>query len=168
MNSAAATPSKTSLKRKASSPQNRRASKRQTAEDTAPSPAHNIARGSGRPKLRGVASKANETVPNDEPADQDHDADLQDATAGSAPELAQTSDHQLSPDLAAVISEIIEHGEQVDNHLAATQGYEDMGVDTESFLPQGSSLHLKTSSLPILDNLVCFLTYKTFEIASYN
>jgi hypothetical protein len=60
----------------------------------------------------------------------------------------------VAPDLAAVIARIIDHGEHIDNHYAA-QGYDDMGmVDTESFLPLGASLHLKTQSLPILDNLV--------------
>ena len=58
------------------------------------------------------------------------------------------------PDLAAVITRIIDHGEHIDNHYAA-RGYDDMGmVDTESFLNLGASLHLKTQSLPILDNLV--------------
>ena len=60
----------------------------------------------------------------------------------------------VTPDLAAVIARIIDHGEHIDNHYAA-QGYDNMGiVDTESFLPLGASLHLKTQSLPILDNLV--------------
>ena len=58
------------------------------------------------------------------------------------------------PDLTAIITRIIDHGEHIDNHYAA-QGYDVMGmVDTESFLPLGASLHLKTQSLPILDNLV--------------
>ena len=67
------------------------------------------------------------------------------------------------PDLAAVITRIIDHGEHIDNHYAA-QGYDDMGmVDTESFLPLGASLHLKTQSLPILDNLV-----SDFEVCSHH
>ena len=60
----------------------------------------------------------------------------------------------VGPDLEAVINKIIDHGETVDHHYA-TQGYDDMGmVDTESFVSLGASLHLKTQSLPILDNLV--------------
>ncbi len=62
----------------------------------------------------------------------------------------------VGPDLEAVITKIIDHGETID-HLYATQGYDDMGiVDTESFVSLGASLHLKTQSLPILDNLVSF------------
>jgi len=61
-----------------------------------------------------------------------------------------------APDLAAVIANIIDHGEHVDNHWAA-QGYEldGMAVDTEDWLSVDASLHLKIQSLPILDNLVC-------------
>lgn len=71
----------------------------------------------------------------------------------------------VAPDLAAVIARIIDHGEHIDNHYAA-QGYDDMGmVDTESFLPLGASLHLKTQSLPILDNLVSYtMTWITFAL----
>ncbi len=60
-----------------------------------------------------------------------------------------------APDLAAVIANIIDHGENVDNHWAA-QGYEydEMAVDTDSWLSVDASLHLKIQSLPILDNLV--------------
>ena len=60
-----------------------------------------------------------------------------------------------APDLAAVIANIIDHGEHVDNHWAA-QGYEydGMAVDTEDWLSVDASLHLKIQSLPILDNLV--------------
>lgn len=60
-----------------------------------------------------------------------------------------------APDLAAVIANIIDHGEHVDNHWAA-QGYEHDGtaVDTEDWLSVDASLHLKIQSLPILDNLV--------------
>ena len=55
----------------------------------------------------------------------------------------------VAPDLAAVIASIIEHGEAVERR------YGEMGqVDTESFGFLGASHHLKTQSLPILDNLV--------------
>lgn len=61
---------------------------------------------------------------------------------------------EANPDLAAVISNIINHGEAIDNHYAA-HGLNELGiVDTESFLPLGASMHLKIQSLPILDNLV--------------
>ena len=71
----------------------------------------------------------------------------------SAPNLeAYSASTSNAPDLAAVIASIIDHGENVDSHF---RGYSVMGmVDTESFLPLGASLHLKTQSLPILDNLV--------------
>lgn len=56
----------------------------------------------------------------------------------------------VAPDLAAVIASIIEHGEAIERR------YGEMGqVDTESFGFLGASHHLKTQSLPILDNLVC-------------
>ena len=65
---------------------------------------------------------------------------------------AHSASTSNTPDLAAVIASIIDHGENVDSHF---RGYSVMGmVDTESFLPLGASLHLKTQSLPILDNLV--------------
>ena len=75
----------------------------------------------------------------------------------------------VAPDLAAVIARIIDHGEHIDNHYAA-QGYDDMGmVDTESFLPLGASLHLKTQSLPILDNLVSYaITVNDIHLIKYN
>ncbi len=60
-----------------------------------------------------------------------------------------------APDLAAVIANIIDHGEHVDNHWATQgYGYDRMAVDTESWPSVGASLHLKIQSLPILDNLV--------------
>ena len=60
----------------------------------------------------------------------------------------------ITQDMQAVIKRIVHHSEHVDSHYAS-QSYNEMGtVDTESFLPLGASLHLKTQSLPILDNLV--------------
>ncbi|MCJ1469636.1 TTAGGG repeat binding factor [Pseudocyphellaria aurata] len=54
----------------------------------------------------------------------------------------------VSPDLAALIRNIVERGEAIDRR------YSEMGyVDTESFVPLGASLHLKVQCLPILDNL---------------
>ncbi|MCJ1268489.1 TTAGGG repeat binding factor [Lobaria immixta] len=54
----------------------------------------------------------------------------------------------VSPDLAALIRNIVERGEAIDKR------YGEMGyVDTESFVPLGASLHLKVQCLPILDNL---------------
>lgn len=60
----------------------------------------------------------------------------------------------LSPDLAALIRNIVERGEAIDKR------YGEMGyVDTESFVPLGASLHLKVQCLPILDNLVSFVSF---------
>lgn len=69
---------------------------------------------------------------------------------------SQTQQHMplatVSPDLAALIRNIVERGEAIDRR------YGEMGyVDTESFVPLGASLHLKVQCLPILDNLVRFL-----------
>lgn len=68
---------------------------------------------------------------------------------------SQTQQHlpltAVSPDLAALIRNIVERGEAIDKR------YGEMGyVDTESFVPLGASLHLKVQCLPILDNLVGF------------
>lgn len=61
---------------------------------------------------------------------------------------------ESNPDLATVISSIIEHGETIDSHYAA-HGLNELGiVDTESFKTLGASMHLKIQSLPILENLV--------------
>lgn len=63
----------------------------------------------------------------------------------------------VAPDLAAVIASIIEHGEAIERR------YGEMGqVDTESFGFLGASHHLKTQSLPILDNLVIFFRRTAF------
>ncbi|KAK3172265.1 hypothetical protein OEA41_005585 [Lepraria neglecta] len=56
-------------------------------------------------------------------------------------------------DFNGIITDITNHEETVDSHYAS-QGYDAMGtVDTESFHQLGANLHLKTQSLPILDNL---------------
>lgn len=53
------------------------------------------------------------------------------------------------PNLAAIITNIIEHGEAIERR------YREMGpVDTEGFTFLNASHHLKLQSLPILDNLV--------------
>ena len=70
----------------------------------------------------------------------------------------------VANDLASVIANIIDHGEQVDN----LRGYdEEWGmVDTESLHTVGASLHLKTQSLPILDNLVSLELYERLLCAT--
>lgn len=78
----------------------------------------------------------------------------EDATSLNA--SSQTQQHMplatVSPDLAALIRNIVERGEAIDKR------YGEMGyVDTESFVPLGASLHLKVQCLPILDNLVSCL-----------
>lgn len=84
--------------------------------------------------------------------------DLVAATATEhTPAVAQNVITPGSPtqDFQAVMLDIISHSETLDS-LRASQGYEEMGtVDTASFLPQGADLHLKTQSLPVLDNLAC-------------
>lgn len=71
------------------------------------------------------------------------------------PRISQAPVVPRSPteDFQAVFANIISHGETLES-LRASQGYDEMGtVDTASFLPQQANLHLKTQSLPILDNL---------------
>lgn len=59
-------------------------------------------------------------------------------------------------DFNGIITDVINHEEIVDSHYTS-QGYDAMGtVDTESFHQLGANLHLKSQSLPILDNLVRF------------
>lgn len=66
----------------------------------------------------------------------------------------------VSPDLAALIRNIVERGEAIDRR------YSEMGyVDTESFVPLGASLHLKVQCLPILDNLVSFFAKTAAAVA---
>ncbi len=57
-------------------------------------------------------------------------------------------------DRNGVVADSGDHGEIVDSRQDS-QGYDVMGiVDTESFHHMRASFHLKTQSLPILDNLV--------------
>lgn len=91
-----------------------------------------------------------------------------DANEGvSSPDTVSQSHEPLpissvAPDLAAVIASIIEHGEAVERR------YGEMGqVDTESFGFLGASHHLKTQSLPILDNLVCAWMFNLVKVGTH-
>lgn len=82
----------------------------------------------------------------DESTERARDADLLGPSSLSQEHAPVTA---VTPDLAALIRKIVERGEAIDRR------YGEMGyVDTESYLPLGASMHLKTQCLPILDNLV--------------
>lgn len=77
---------------------------------------------------------------------------------GATPAVTQDT---MNPDVAAVISNIIDHSERVEEQYALNQQENAEGDSSESkdlvFIKANS--HLKSQSLPILDNLVCFLTF---------
>lgn len=58
------------------------------------------------------------------------------------------------PDMHAVITKIIDHGENVENQYAARNQDADGLINPDSILGQGASSQLKIQSLPILENLV--------------
>ncbi|KAL8751934.1 MAG: hypothetical protein Q9184_005896, partial [Pyrenodesmia sp. 2 TL-2023] len=72
---------------------------------------------------------------------------------------------QISPDMNAVMSQIINHGQSVDSQYAL-HGEPAASADTESFFPQSASSLLRTQSLPILDNLAVQIL-ATFAHSSY-
>ncbi|KAL8780636.1 MAG: hypothetical protein Q9213_006372 [Squamulea squamosa] len=85
-------------------------------------------------------------------------------------ESPQTADGDLvpeqSPDMHAVMSRIIDHGENVDNQYGQ-RGHNLNGLaQVEGIVPQGASLQLKIQSLPILDNLARQIL-TTFAKSSY-
>lgn len=69
------------------------------------------------------------------------------------PRFEQRSIQGVStPDINDVVAGIMNHGDTVDTFAAQSNA---IGmVDTESFRRLGASLHLKTQSLQVLDNLV--------------
>lgn len=74
-----------------------------------------------------------------------------------APEQETTS--AMDPDMATMISNIMDHAEKVETQLEKQQ----MADNNDQSAPKGlafvkANSHLKTQSLPILDNLVRFLT----------
>ena len=71
---------------------------------------------------------------------------------------ASESEPHIATDMATVISDIMNHSERVEEHYAF--GQQQLEGDAEQSAPTGlvyvkPNSHLKTQSLPILDNLVC-------------
>ena len=62
----------------------------------------------------------------------------------------------MTPDVAAVISNIIDHSERVEEQFALNQqqGAEDGTPGAKDLVFIKANSHLKSQSLPILDNLV--------------
>lgn len=66
----------------------------------------------------------------------------------------EDQEHATQDPGAAEISDTVDRSETLDDGHAS-QGNDNLDkIDTESFSHLGASLHLKTQSLPILDNLV--------------
>lgn len=61
---------------------------------------------------------------------------------------------ESNPDMNAVLTQIIDHGETLDNQHAGRRGNAAGLANGEVILSLGASLQLKLQSLPILDNLV--------------
>ncbi|KAL8850381.1 MAG: hypothetical protein Q9221_004701 [Calogaya cf. arnoldii] len=72
-----------------------------------------------------------------------------------------------SPDMHAVMSRIIDHGETIDSQYGARGDPANGLVRPDNVLPQGASLQLKIQSLPILDNLARQVL-GTFAKSSYS
>jgi hypothetical protein len=67
--------------------------------------------------------------------------------------VAAGQDH-LAPDVAEVISHIMDHAERVEEQCALSQRLEESG-ESKGLVFIKANAHLKIQSLPILDNLVC-------------
>ncbi|KAL8644885.1 MAG: hypothetical protein Q9226_007547, partial [Calogaya cf. arnoldii] len=72
-----------------------------------------------------------------------------------------------SPDMHAVMSRIINHGETIDSQYGARGDVTNRLAHPDNVLPQGASLQLKIQSLPILDNLARQVL-GTFAKSSYS
>ena len=65
-------------------------------------------------------------------------------------------EYQGAPDFNAVIADIINHGETVDNHYAVRNFEDEPMAEDGMFQTLSASFTLKSQSLPVLDNLVSF------------
>lgn len=92
-----------------------------------------------------------------EHAERDSDGNNKvEATIEKTPEQETTeATSTIDPDMATVISNIMNHAERVEDEL----GRQQRGDNNDLLAPKGlafvkANSHLKTQSLPILDNLV--------------
>ena len=76
------------------------------------------------------------------------------ATFGPSHAARANQAAETRPDINAVISQIIDHGETVDNQSAGSKGSAAGIANSDGIIPLGASHQLKVQSLPILDNLV--------------
>ncbi|KAL8918550.1 MAG: hypothetical protein Q9172_005371 [Xanthocarpia lactea] len=91
---------------------------------------------------------------------------LQEDSGGSSTSGNGSPVPEPSPDMHAVISKIIDHGETVDSQYGAHGDNANGLAQVEGILPQGASKQLKIQSLPILDNLARQIL-TTFAKSSY-
>lgn len=75
---------------------------------------------------------------------------------GATPAVTQDT---MNPEVAAVISNIMDHSERVEEQFALNQQQSAEGDSSEAkdLVYIKANSHLKSQSLPILDNLVCSL-----------
>lgn len=86
--------------------------------------------------------------------EQEPPAPQQTAEAEGPGELGEANDMaQISPDMNAVMSQIINHGQTVDSQYALHSD-PSASANTEGIFSKSAISLLRTQSLPILDNLV--------------
>ena len=113
-------------------------------------------------KTRGVKTEvpnttphAGETTNNGAAASVPQNRGRSTAPKGSAQSVDLQGSSDTGPDLQAVMTRIIDHGESVDNQYAAHGEHPSDMLEAEGLLSLGATVQLKIQSLPILDNLVC-------------
>ncbi len=146
-------PSKRSNLQKAPSPGAKRIS---PTEETGPYSPHNIN------PCQGVHSSEQETTSNFRREDESGDeATLRRILQGHSEEASLSENEDLapgaSPNMHAVMSKIIDHGETIDNQYGVSGDIPIGLVRSGNTISQGASLQLKIQSLAILENLVSLL-----------
>ncbi|KAI4268010.1 MAG: hypothetical protein L6R38_008002 [Xanthoria sp. 2 TBL-2021] len=124
---------------------------------------------SARQGVRSSKQDATATVPGeDESRDE---AALRRMLQGQSEDASLSGNEDLaaeaSPDMHAVMSKIIDHGETIDSQYEARGDTTSGLAHPEHIVPQGASLQLKIQSLPILDNLARQIL-ATFANSSYS
>lgn len=108
--------------------------------------------------LQGVRASKQDATSTLLRGDESHDeATLRRILQGQSEDASLSENEDLppeNPDMHAVMSKIIDHGETIDNQYGARRAATTGPAHHETVVPQGASLQLKIQSLPILDNLV--------------
>ncbi|KAI4226784.1 MAG: hypothetical protein L6R36_002924 [Xanthoria steineri] len=107
--------------------------------------------------LQGVRASKQDATSTLLRGDESHDeATLRRILQGQSEDASLSENEDLppeNPDMHAVMSKIIDHGETIDNQYGARRAATTGPAHHETVVPQGASLQLKIQSLPILDNL---------------